>query len=193
MSHVQDVKFPYVCIWHLEYCLEFQFGIEHNVTQDMMIIVILISSIIGFFSCCGAYRVITPQSTSSTFNFVMHGDWGWNTFNQTLTSYEMSVYAWAINAQFLIALGDNFYNDGVTSIFDELWDTAFHDVYSTPSLDIPWYSILGNHDYHGNIQAQVARTKVLPFCSSCYFNFLVLLDIWRNYVENACYLLRTKL
>ncbi len=90
----------------------------------------------------------------------MHGDWGWNSFNQTLTSYEMSVYAWIINAEFLIALGDNFYADGVTGTDDTLWDTAFHDVYTAPSLNIPWYGILGNHDYHGNVQAQVARTKV---------------------------------
>lgn len=105
-------------------------------------------------------RVITRESTADTFNFLLHGDWGWNSYNQSLTAYEMGVYAWIVDAQFVIALGDNFYGDGVTGVNDALWDTAFHDVYTAPTLHIPWYGVLGNHDYHGSIEAQVKRTYV---------------------------------
>jgi hypothetical protein len=70
---------------------------------------------------------------------------GWNSFNQSLTAYEMGVYGWVVDAQFVIALGDNFYNDGTESTEDELWETAFHDVYAAPSLNVPWYGVLGNH------------------------------------------------
>jgi tartrate-resistant acid phosphatase type 5 len=28
-------------------------------------------------------------------------------------------------------------------------------VYKAPSLQVPWYVALGNHDYHGNVQAQI--------------------------------------
>mmetsp|Transcript_9282 Transcript_9282/g.13986 ORF Transcript_9282/g.13986 Transcript_9282/m.13986 type:complete len:443 (-) Transcript_9282:100-1428(-) len=103
---------------------------------------------------------ITKGSMDSSYNFLMHGDWGWNSFNQTLTSYEMAVYAWLVNAEFVIALGDNFYEDGVTDTHDELWDTAFHDVYASPALNVKWYGVLGNHDYHGNIEAQIDRSVV---------------------------------
>ena len=54
-------------------------------------------------------RPIQLDDHSKSLNFLMHGDWGWNNFNQTLTAYEMGVYAWIIDAKFVIALGDNFY------------------------------------------------------------------------------------
>ena len=60
--------------------------------------------------------------------------------------------------QFVLALGDNFYVDGVANTTDRLWDTAFHDVYSASSLNIPWYPILGNH---GNCH-EICRIKVKP-------------------------------
>jgi hypothetical protein len=53
------------------------------------------------------YKPITAGSLDNSFNFLMHGDWGWNSFNQTLTAYEMGVYGWLVNAEFVIALGDN--------------------------------------------------------------------------------------
>eukprot|EP00607_Mallomonas_marina_P004187 CAMPEP_0182428158 /NCGR_PEP_ID=MMETSP1167-20130531/21065_1 /TAXON_ID=2988 /ORGANISM="Mallomonas Sp, Strain CCMP3275" /LENGTH=373 /DNA_ID=CAMNT_0024610861 /DNA_START=395 /DNA_END=1516 /DNA_ORIENTATION=- len=77
-----------------------------------------------------------------------------------MTAYEMGVYAWLINAQFVVALGDNFYNDGVESTSDSLWQSAFHDVYNSQYLQIPWYPVLGNHDYHGSPDSQVQRTLV---------------------------------
>lgn len=105
-------------------------------------------------------RPIQLDDSSKSYNFLMHGDWGWNNFNQSLTAYEMGVYAWLLDAKFVMALGDNFYEDGVASTTDTLWDTAFHDIYASSSLNIPWYSVLGNHDYHGSIQAQVDRSFV---------------------------------
>ena len=51
-------------------------------------------------------------------------------------------------------IGDNFYNDGVTSEFDPQWNTTYSNVYNS-NLDIPWYSILGNHDYHQNPEAEI--------------------------------------
>lgn len=114
--------------------------------------------IVLFFSICAnllfsvycsniaaEYEPIVQGSMSNSLNFLMHGDWGWNSFNQTMTSYEMAVYAWLVDAEFVIVLGDNFYEDGVTDTNDELWDTAFHDIYAAPSLAVRWYGILGNH------------------------------------------------
>lgn len=49
---------------------------------------------------------------------------------------------------FAILLGDNFYDDGVTSLGDSQWKTKFEDIYK--DLDIPFYAVLGNHDYGGN-------------------------------------------
>ena len=54
-----------------------------------------------------SYTPISHGSMDNSFNFLMHGDWGWNSFNQTLTAYEMGVYGWLVDAEFVIALGDN--------------------------------------------------------------------------------------
>jgi len=67
----------------------------------------------------------------------------------------MGETAKALDAAFVISVGDNFYEDGVASIDDPKWKTSFEDVYTAPSLQIPWYVALGNHDYHGNTQAQL--------------------------------------
>lgn len=53
---------------------------------------------------------------------------------------------------------DNFYEDGIDNTTDPLWRTAFHNVYKAESLQIPWYPILGNHDYHVDPQSQIDRT-----------------------------------
>lgn len=57
-----------------------------------------------------------------------------------------------------MALGDNFYEDGIDNTTDPLWRTAYHNIYKAESLQIPWYPILGNHDYHVDPQAQIDRT-----------------------------------
>ena len=46
--------------------------------------------------------------------------------------------------------------DGVKSVDDPLFRLYFEQPYDTPHLAyLPWYVVLGNHDYNGNTQAQV--------------------------------------
>ncbi len=53
-------------------------------------------------------------------------------------------------------LGDNFYQEGVASQNDPQWQTKYLQPYLAECLNqSPFYAILGNHDYKGNIQAQV--------------------------------------
>jgi hypothetical protein len=63
---------------------------------------------------------------------------------------------------FVIALGDNFYDNGVYSSTDSLWDYLWKDVYlGFDELNIPWYPVFGNHDYgYGatGVKAQIQRT-----------------------------------
>jgi hypothetical protein len=63
---------------------------------------------------------------------------------------------------FLLSLGDNFYTNGVSSSEDVLWNYLWKDIYlQYSSLCIPWYAVLGNHDYGGGNSysiAQVDRT-----------------------------------
>lgn len=60
----------------------------------------------------------------------------------------MSKVADCMTPQFIISTGDNFYDYGLKSKTDPQWGTSFLNVYNTPRLaGIPWYSVLGNHDY----------------------------------------------
>ncbi|MEP9401678.1 tartrate-resistant acid phosphatase type 5 family protein [Sphingomonas sp. VNH70] len=88
-------------------------------------------------------------------NFVVLGDWGRDTPEQHHVAAAMGRTAGAAQSDFVLAIGDNFYSDGVASVDDPLWNSVFEQVYTHPALQVPWYALLGNHDYRGNPQAQI--------------------------------------
>ena len=97
---------------------------------------------------------------SSALNFLVVGDWGRNGFfNQSDVARAMGRTGRQIQSQFTVSTGDNFYVSGVTSVDDPKWDRSFEDIYTAPSLQSRWYSTLGNHDWQGNVQAQIDYTE----------------------------------
>lgn len=91
-----------------------------------------------------------------SLNFLAVGDWGREgEFHQKDVANRMGESAKELNARFVISVGDNFYEDGVTSVDDPAWQKSYEAVYDAPSLQVPWQVVLGNHDYHGNAQAQL--------------------------------------
>jgi tartrate-resistant acid phosphatase type 5 len=92
----------------------------------------------------------------ASLNFLAVGDWGREgKFRQREVALRMGESAQELGIPFVISVGDNFYDDGVTSVDDPAWKNSFETVYDALSLQIPWYVALGNHDYHGNSQAQL--------------------------------------
>lgn len=71
----------------------------------------------------------------------------------------MDKVATALKSQFVLAVGDNFYHEGVIDEFDDRFKATFENVYTPSSLQTPWYAVLGNHDYKGNTTAQIEYTK----------------------------------
>lgn len=64
-------------------------------------------------------------------------------------------------AQFVINTGDNFYETGILDEDSEKVKNSWYDVYNKNDLaNIPWYGVLGNHDYKGNAEAQLDISKV---------------------------------
>jgi acid phosphatase len=97
------------------------------------------------------------------FNFIIFGDWGRNgERDQTEVAAQMALAAKATQARFIISVGDNFYDSGVKSATDSQWRTSFENVYQDPALQIPWHVILGNHDYKGSCEAQLAYGRAHP-------------------------------
>jgi acid phosphatase len=92
--------------------------------------------------------------------FLAVGDWGREgQFHQKEVADRMGETATEVAARFIVSVGDNFYEDGVAGLDDPAWQASFEDVYTAPSLQVPWYVILGNHDYHGDSQAQLDYAK----------------------------------
>ncbi|EFJ08246.1 hypothetical protein SELMODRAFT_132000, partial [Selaginella moellendorffii] len=89
-------------------------------------------------------------------NFLVIGDWGRNGFyNQSLVASQMGRVGELLDIDFVISVGDNFYNTGLTGVKDPKFTTSFSRIYTAPSLQKPWYTILGNHDYMGDALAQL--------------------------------------
>ena len=88
--------------------------------------------------------------------FLVLGDWGRHgEYNQRRVAQAMDSTARRLDAAFIVATGDNFYPDGVAGVDDPAWRASFEDVYTGHALHVPWYVVLGNHDYHGNVQAEL--------------------------------------
>lgn len=102
----------------------------------------------------------TDIAHSGGLNFIVFGDWGrGGQPDQLQVARHMAAEAETVGARFVISVGDNFYTDGVASSHDPQWQTSFENVYRASSLQIPWYVALGNHDYRGNCDAQIAYGK----------------------------------
>jgi tartrate-resistant acid phosphatase type 5 len=109
------------------------------------------------------HKLFADDAMRGGLNFLVFGDWGRNgEKDQSDVAAQMAVAAKNVDAKFIISVGDNFYEDGVSSVDDLQWQTSFEKVYSAPSLQVLWHVALGNHDYHGDCDAQIAYNKVSP-------------------------------
>ena len=105
-------------------------------------------------------NLFASNASPKNLNFLVFGDWGrQGELDQREVAEQMGIAAANIGARFVISVGDNFYENGVTSLSDDHWQKSFENVYTAPSLQVPWHVILGNHDYHGNCDAQLAYAR----------------------------------
>lgn len=58
-----------------------------------------------------------------------------------------------------MTLGDNFYESGVDSVTDPVWN-VYTNNFNQSFLQVPWYVSVGNHDYLGNVQAQIDYSSI---------------------------------
>ncbi|XP_031253461.1 purple acid phosphatase 17-like [Pistacia vera] len=92
-----------------------------------------------------------------SLSFLVIGDWGRRGFyNQTLVAYQMGKVAEKLNIDFVVSTGDNFYDNGLEGVDDPAFEDSFTKIYTAKGLQKQWYSILGNHDYRGDVEAQLS-------------------------------------
>lgn len=102
----------------------------------------------------------SARADEGDLSFLVVGDWGDPAeAAQRAVAVAMGDVAASIGSAFVISTGDNFYHGGVESITDPRWRDAYENVYNAPSLQTPWYVILGNHDYEGSPGAEIDYSR----------------------------------
>lgn len=104
---------------------------------------------------------IPPERPNTTYlRALVFGDSGTGLPDQLNVAQAMLARARREGAplDLIVTTGDLFYPTGVESISDPQWQTKYEDVY-TDELAVPCYSIFGNHDYDGSLEAQYAYEK----------------------------------
>jgi tartrate-resistant acid phosphatase type 5 len=93
------------------------------------------------------------------FTFFSIGDFGNDTPELRQVAAAMNQLASTNAPDFILGLGDNFYPSGVQSVTDPRFESWANIFLSQEFLRVPWKVILGNHDYLGNPEAQIAYTS----------------------------------
>ncbi|XP_061361842.1 purple acid phosphatase 17-like [Gastrolobium bilobum] len=79
-----------------------------------------------------------------------------------------------LDIDFVVSTGDNFYDNGLTSEHDAAFEESFSNIYTAKSLQKQWYSVLGNHDYRGDAEAQLSPVlKEIDSRWFCLRSFIV--------------------
>ena len=104
-----------------------------------------------------------------TVRFLALGDVGTGNSDQRRVAKTAARLCGKIECDFLLLLGDNFYNRGVTSLQDTKLVKVFEEVYG--GLGKPVFAVLGNHDIRENALAQVLYSQVSPTWRMPNFNY----------------------
>ncbi|KAJ6805423.1 purple acid phosphatase 3-like [Iris pallida] len=98
-----------------------------------------------------------PVKGDGSLSLLVVGDWGRRGgYNQSNVATQMGKVGDELNIDFVISTGDNFYEDGLSGLDDKAFEESFSNVYVAPSLQKQWYIVLGNHDYRGDVLAQLS-------------------------------------
>uniref|UniRef100_A0A1J3G6Q8 Purple acid phosphatase n=1 Tax=Noccaea caerulescens TaxID=107243 RepID=A0A1J3G6Q8_NOCCA len=120
-------------------------------------------------------RLSQPAKPDGTLSFLVIGDWGrGGSYNQSHVALQMGEIGEKLDIDFVISTGDNFYDNGLLGLHDPAFQDSFTNIYTAPSLQRPWYTVLGNHDYRGDVGAQLSpMLKALDNRWTCMRSFVV--------------------
>lgn len=102
-----------------------------------------------------------PWKDDPAFCLFALGDWGTGGSLQKRVAAGMNSAAAKplTRPSVIISTGDNIYPNGVDSAEDRQWMSKFERVYTGSNIQVPWWAVLGNHDYRSDPDAQVAYGK----------------------------------
>lgn len=136
----------------------------------------------------GRHDVLANKNEDGNTRFFILGDWGglpifpYTTPSEVAVAAAMGRLGTKLNTSFQLALGDNFYFDGVQSANDPRFKHTFEDVFTAKSLQTSWYVLAGNHDHLGNVSAQIAYGKTSS--RWVYPDYFYTFSVWQNNKQN---------
>jgi len=106
------------------------------------------------------HEMMGRMNDPSEVRLIFVGDTGTGSDGQKAVAQQLESLCRSVDPAGVFLLGDNFYQTGVESVADPLWESRFEKMYSGECLEkIPFYAILGNHDYRSVPEAQIAYTR----------------------------------
>ena len=135
-----------------------------------------------------------PESTKRMLRFFVLGDTGTGNEQQYRVARAMENRCRVVgDVHGILLLGDNGYQAGFQSTDDPTWETKVNIPYGSPCLGrLPIYPILGNHDYKGKPEVQIAyslvnkRWKMPNRFYSLYFSDLVRIVAYDSQTTDYC-------
>lgn len=131
-----------------------------------VLIVLLLSTFFVWRNKAPSYQGQSLHATlpaGEAVDILILGDTGTGDENQERIAEAMNTYCRSNPLAAVLFLGDNFYMAGVSSVNDEQWQSKFMRPYGRDCLkDVPFYALLGNHDYKGNTLAQIQKKSDKP-------------------------------
>ena len=113
-----------------------------------------------------------------SIKFACVGDWGNGNDNQYLIGNLLNDLITTDEIEFICGLGDNFYPHGLSK---DSYETDIEDKFTKPfkKCEAPFYMVLGNHDYLGEVDLQIKELGniddrwILPYK---YYDFTMKTD-----------------
>jgi len=116
-----------------------------------------------------AVSVHKRESIKDFLSFSVVGDWGGIPIRPYQVPWghrvaqSMDRMAGTEDTDFLMLVGDNFYEYGVKNVSDPRFKQTYEDTFNsdlTNLVDMPMYMQSGNHDYRGNMTAELKYTDL---------------------------------
>ncbi len=98
------------------------------------------------------------MSAQNAVSFLVVGDWGTGGKGARRVGQSMAGQHAEQSIDAILSTGDNIYPSGVKSVKDPQWKSKFESVFLADKLPVPFWAVLGNHDYRSDPDAQVAYT-----------------------------------
>ncbi|MFZ1731778.1 MAG: tartrate-resistant acid phosphatase type 5 family protein [Bacteroidota bacterium] len=102
--------------------------------------------------------ITTLGSAQNTVSFFVIGDWGTGGAGAKQVGRAMAAQHETGRVDAILTTGDNIYPSGVKSVDDPQWQSKFECVFPEEVLPVPFWAVLGNHDYRSNPDAQIEYT-----------------------------------